>query len=85
MTEWKLVEGMNYCKGGLKDNKPIVITDFISNETVMTNKWVFVGYDLKGKRVKLECEFVNQDTEHKGKKNKSGARVKMLKYEEELI
>lgn len=71
----KIVESMNYCKGNLKDGIPIVVDDMITGEKINTDKWNWEGYDKDMKPTKFECEYIP------GVKDKSGARVKLRKYQ----
>jgi hypothetical protein len=77
MTRWRAVESMNYCKSNLKTGNPIVVEDLLTKKRTDTDKWSFEGFDSEGNKVKLMCEYIE------GKKDKSGARVKLLKYIEE--
>ena len=74
MNTWVEDESMNYCKSGLKDGKPIIVKNLLTGKEVKTNKWIFRGYDKDMNEVKFVCEFI------KGKKDKHGARVKLVKY-----
>ena len=77
MNKWTLTESMNYCKGKLSEGKPIIVKNFKNGKEVNTDKWVFRGYNNKMKPVKFECTFTMGL-----KKDKHGARVKLLKYEQ---
>jgi len=74
MTEWVPVESMNYCKANLKTGNPIIVEDLLTKEKVNTDKWSFEGFDKDGNEIKFVCEYIE------GKKDKSGARVKLLRY-----
>lgn len=90
---WVDEESMNYCRHNLKLNKPLTVTNLLTNKEVITNKWSMIGYDIKDldkesiaflekrgiEQIKLECTFKDKQTKYKGKKDKTGARVKMLK------
>ena len=77
MTKWnnlEVEESMNYCKANLKTGNPIIVENFKQKTKINTSKWEFLGYDQNMKPVKFVCEYIE------GKKDKSGARVKLLKY-----
>lgn len=90
---WVPFESMNYCRSNLKLNKPLTVTDLVTNEEVITDKWSMICYDIKDldkesiaflkkrgiEQVKLECAYKDKQTKYKGKKDKTGARVRMLK------
>ena len=67
-------ESMNYCKANLKTGNPIIVENFKQKTKINTSKWEFLGYDQDMKPIKFVCEYIE------GKKDKSGARVKLLKY-----
>ncbi len=77
MTKWKQVESMNYCKSDLKTGKPIIVVDLIKGIKRNKKRWEWKGKDDEDNRVRFVCEYIE------GKKDKSGARVKLLKYVEE--
>lgn len=78
MTIWddlQPVEAMNYCKADLKTGKPLIVADLINGTKINTDNWVWEGYDKYGNPVKFQCEYVE------GKKDPSGARAKLRKFQ----
>lgn len=74
MSGWVATESTHYCKADLKLGTPIVVENLLTKKRKNTSKWTFEGFDKKGNEVKFVCEYIE------GKKDKSGARVKLVKY-----
>lgn len=64
---------LHYCKFGVKDGKPIYITDTETREVIKTDHWTFEGYDKNMNPVEFEIRFNNST----GAAKASGAKAVM--------